>query len=164
MKTIPISQDLTAIIDDEDFARVSPFKWYASVRRRKDGTIYTIYAFRKYRREDGKRSIQMLHRFILGITDPQINVDHEDHNGLNCRRQNMRVATETQNQGNRRKQKSSSQFKGVTWYGRKSKWQSQIRFEGKQKHLGYFNSEIDAAKAYDVAARKQFGEFALVNF
>jgi len=76
----------------------------------------------------------------------------------------MRVATETQNQGNRRKQKSSSQFKGVTWYGRKSKWQSQIRFEGKQKHLGYFNSEIDAAKAYDVAARKQFGEFALVNF
>jgi hypothetical protein len=102
----------------------------------------------------------MLHRFVMSVTDPTIEVDHEDHNGLNCQRYNLRLCTHTQNQGNRRKQTSSSQFKGVYWNKAKKKWQAGIQINGKSKHLGYFAVEQDAGLAYANAAKKVFGAFA----
>jgi len=95
-----------------------------------------------------------------------VKVDHEDHNGLNCQRYNLRVATNAQNNMNQKKRSDglSSKFKGVCWHKRYVKFQADIRLNGKSKFLGMFVSELDAALAYDAAAREHFGEFALCNF
>jgi len=57
-----------------------------------------------------------------------------------------------------------SKYKGVHWHKLHKKWAARITFERKQIHLGYFLSEIEAAKAYDRAAIKYHGEFAYLNF
>jgi hypothetical protein len=100
----------------------------------------------------------------MNIDDRKINVDHEDHDGLNCRRSNLRVATGTQNNGNRRKLilNTASRFKGV-WKG-KAKWRAVLALEKKMVYLGAHFIEEDAARAYDRAAIEYFGEFACINF
>ncbi len=105
--------------------------------------------------------MQRLHRFLLGLTDPKIIVDHEDRNGLNNQRGNLRVATKSQNEANSCKQHgTTSRFKGVSWNKRGGKWEAQIA----HRHLGCFADEMSAALAYDTAARKHFGEFCNCNF
>lgn len=104
-----------------------------------------------------------LHRAILSPPKEKI-IDHIDHNGLNNKRSNLRICTVTQNAANRRKGKGSSIFKGVYWYKRHQMWQARIRHKGKALHLGYFNDEPEAAKAYDKAAKEFWGEFAKLNF
>lgn len=124
-----------------------------------------VYARRSAKKADGTWTGELLHRVILGMTDPDITVDHEDHDGLNCQRYNMRIASRSQNSQNRRKSAgTSSHFKGVVWFNRDRVWQAGIRVNDKKTFLGNFVSEIDAATAYDVAARKLFGEFAHINF
>jgi len=89
--------------------------------------------------------------------------DHQDGNGLNNQRYNIRECTNSQNAMNSQIiRKHSSQFKGVSWFKRDKKWRSYIDYP--QKHIGYFNSEIEAAKAYDMRAKELFGEFAYLNF
>lgn len=90
------------------------YRWQVLIAYRKDGMILNVYAQRSFRVKN-KRHGQTLHRFIMNIDDRKINVDHEDHDGLNCRRSNLRVATGTQNNGNRRKLilNTASRFKGV---------------------------------------------------
>lgn len=91
-------------------------------------------------------------------------VDHIDGNGLDCRRSNLREATQEQNTRNRRSARSStSRFLGVSWYSEKSKWCAQIRINGRNTHLGYFDREENAALAYNFAAHEHFGEFARFN-
>jgi hypothetical protein len=174
MREIQLTKGYVAYVDDEDFDRVNAFSWQIHENMRKDGTVRNAYAARS---AGAVRTKQKLHRFILGITDPEIEVDHRDHDGLNNQRGNLRVATGSQNQHNRRKRfGTSSQFKGVSWlkgtvYNGKQyagKWQAriQIRFDSKSQsqYLGYFTDEVEAALAYDAAARQHFGEFALTNF
>jgi hypothetical protein len=159
MKTIQLTKGYTALVDDEDYESVSALKWQADVKPK------TVYAIRATRKDDGTKTTQYLHRFIMGVTDRKLDVDHEDHNGLNCQRNNLRIATRSQNNANVHKRKgTSSQFKGVTWDKLKSKWQSRFRAGGQRKSLGYFNDEVQAAVAYDLAARERFGEFASCNF
>lgn len=155
MKTIQLTQGFVALVDDADFERVSAHKWCANRNR------HTVYAYRK----DSRRTVYM-HRFVCGVIDPKVKVDHEDHNGLNCQRYNLRVATNAQNNMNQKKRSDglSSKFKGVCWHKRYGKFQADIRLNGKSKFLGMFVSELDAALAYDAAAREHFGEFALCNF
>lgn len=90
-------------------------------------------------------------------------VDHVNGDGLDNRRVNLRPATRSQNQGNRRKFLSTaSQYKGVTpWAKDKARWIAVCR---RKKVLGVFNSEAEAALAYDAAARQEFGEYAALNF
>jgi hypothetical protein len=158
MTTIKLSKGFVALIDDEDYKRVSAHKWSATK------TKTNVYGIRKIRREDSSTTSQLLHRFIMGVTDPKLDVDHEDHDGLNCQRYNLRVATRTQNNANRRKSRGVSQYKGVSWDDGRSNWRVCIGVNGRNKHLGKFTHEVQAALAYDEAARAAFGEFAVCNF
>ena len=107
-----------------------------------------------------------MHREILNAPAGVL-VDHINHNGLDNRKANLRLATRAQNCWNRKKpkmRKCASRFKGVGWHKGNKKWVSRIRFNGRRISIGYFNDEVEAAKSYDEAAKKYHGEFAVLNF
>ena len=108
MKTIALTQGFVALVDDEDFDRVSAFKWSATK------TKTNVYAVRKVQTPLGRTTSQLLHRFIMEVTNPRVQVDHKDHNGLNNQRDNLRPGVCGENCGNRRKTRGASQFKGVS--------------------------------------------------
>lgn len=154
MKTIPLTQGKVALVDDADFERVNQFKW--SAKRGGDNW----YAYRSAGYVGGRQKQVTLHVFLF---PGHPRVDHKNGDGLNNQRHNLRPATHTQNMRNRRKRAiSSSQYKGVT--RRKSRWIAQIEILGKGMHLGVFDTEVAAARAYDTKARELFGEFSQLNF
>lgn len=158
MGLVNLSKGYVALVDDCDLERVDEFRWYASVNR--NGSVYA----RKHETQNGKYVKVYLHRFILGISNPKVHIDHRNGDGLDCRRANIRVATPSQNMANRAKRiGTKSKYRGIRWIERTGKWNAAICVNGKRKHLGYFFSEIDAARAYDAAAIAAFGEFAHVN-
>jgi len=158
MKEIPLTQGKFALVDDVDYEWLNQWKWYAH----KGGN--TFYALRKAYHNDLRVTIRM-HREILGLGrgDPREG-DHCNHNGLHNWQDNLRICTRSQNQHNGSPRKNcSSSFKGVNWHKDTHKWQVQITNNGKQKYLGCFTSEVEAAKAYDRKAMELFGEFAHIN-
>jgi|ERR1035437_9474536 hypothetical protein len=157
MKAITLTQGFVALIDDADYDRVSAFKWSATK------TTTNVYGVRKVRTPSGRTTSQLLHRFIMGVTHPRIDVDHEDHNGLNCQRRNLRLCVRGENDGNRRKSRGASQYKGVSWDSGRGLWRAYITIRKTSRFLGRFHDERDAALAYDTAARAAFGEFAFCN-
>jgi hypothetical protein len=107
----------------------------------------------------------LMHRLILGIVDsPQIEADHIFHDKLDNRRAMIRICTRSENRRNSRKLKESSQsqYKGV--YRDQNKWHVQIMKSQQVVNLGRYRSERTAAKIYDQFARKEFKEFAFLNF
>jgi hypothetical protein len=135
--------DHVCLVDEADLLLISRYHW----------NIVNGYM---------KAGRTLIHRLILGITDPNQQVDHIDHNKLNNQRSNLRICTRSENQHNRVKQKSTSRFKGVTRYA--GKWFAQIRHNNVYLYLGLFNSEVTAAKAYDRASRKLHKQYGLTNF
>lgn len=108
-----------------------------------------------------------MHRVILehhGLLEGGKEVDHIDGNPLNNQKSNLRVVTQQQNNWNQHKVTGTSQYKGVCWDKRAKKWMAYVSLDRKQKHLGYFTDEKEAAKAYDEAAKEHFGEYAKLNF
>lgn len=157
MKRIPLTQGKSALIDDEDLDLILHYRWYARKARK------TWYAVSKSS-DNGKESMVWMHRLIM---NPPIGyeVDHADLDGLNNRRLNLRIATHAEQNANKRKiDGCSSPFKGVSWREDRKKWAARIKTKGKLRHLGLFENIIDAARAYDSAARETFGEFARTNF
>lgn len=155
MKTITLTRGREALVSDEDYVYLNKFSWYASF----DGRNY--YAMRKI----DVKHIQM-HRVVMGRVKPgfQGQVDHHDGNGLNNRRLNLRAATQSQNSMNSKsKTNSSSKYKGVSWDFEKQKWKASICLNSTSSHLGYFDSEIEAARIYNHAAIRLFGEFSKLN-
>ncbi len=154
----PITANLIVIVDSQDLHLLSDFRWdiqkagktFYLARKEKTG-------FRKYRKV-------YLHRMIA---NPPIGyeVDHINRNGLDNTRDNLRVVTHRENMKNMRQHSdSNSRFRGVYLFKPTGKWQAQICNDHKRFHLGYFDSEIEAAKEYDRAAIRLHGEFANLNF
>jgi hypothetical protein len=150
---VPLTRGKVALIDAADAEAVLRYRWHA---RRAPRNYYA-------RTKIGGRQVE-LHRFLLG-EDAGPRTDHRNRNGLDCRRQNLRPATEQQNQANRGPQRNNtSGFKGVGWHRPTRSWRAAIKVLGHDMTLGYFRDVESAAKAYDAAARKHFGEFAWTNF
>jgi hypothetical protein len=157
-RRIPLTQGQFTLVDTEDYDRVMRYKWQAMRHRS------TYYAMRSIR-INGKKAAVMMHRFILNITDPFVKVDHEDLDGLNNTRVNIRAATVSGNNCNKDKQRNNtSGYKGVCWHKKHQKWYAAIRKDNKCIFLGLYTDIIEAAKAYDVAALRYHGKFARLNF
>lgn len=153
MKTINLTQGQVALVDDEDYEYLAQFKWNAH----KSGVTY--YAER-HAPVDGKQYYVKMHREIMN-TPKGMEVDHIDHNGLNCQKSNMRNCTHKQNMTNQRP-RGKSKYRGVSWSERMGKWHGYI--SNPPTHLGYFDSEEETARRYDKFAKIRFGEFANLNF
>jgi len=158
MKTIPLTKGYQAIVDDEDYEKLSQWKWFA--HRGKS----TFYAERKMRNPlISSQSVIRMHRIILEAPSC-LHVDHINGNGLDNRRENIRLCTNAQNAMNQRMSKSSTTLmKGVSWRSSKNKFEAAIRVRGKSVYLGAFPCLTCAALAYDMAAVEHFGEFARTN-
>lgn len=154
---IPITKGEFAVIDKEDFILVSKHSW----QLKKDGG--NKYAKTTINIKGEKANLKM-HRVILGITDPSILIDHINHNGLDNRKVNLRESSHLTNSHNTIARKGTSRFKGVCKPKGSDKWISYITINKKRKHLGSFSSEEKAAMAYDVMAKKHFGEYSNLNF
>ena len=152
----PEYQGLVALVDDEDYERVTgdddrgrPLRWniYQSDRG-------TRYAQATDAIVDGHRNPNM-HRLILNIlNDPSKETDHRNHDGLDNQRCNIRACTQSQNNQNARKCKSTSSiYRGIAWHKLAQKWEAYITYDGKRHYLGLFLFEVEAAQAYDAAAK-----------
>ncbi len=144
---------MVALVNDEDFEYLSQFKWQSQPNGR------TYYAIRTATHPT-RKTIRM-HREILNAPE-SMEVDHVDANGLNCQRNNIRLCTKEQNQQRQRAQlnKKYSIFKGVSSPNKGRIWESKIL----SKRIGCFRTEREAALAYDLEAKKLFGNFATTNF
>ena len=151
---IPLTQGMVALIDDEDFGQVSQFKWCAS--KRINGRFYA--------RRKANHKFIYLHRFLMDAPH-DMEVDHIDGDGLNCQRYNMRQATHANNLKNRRRHSNNtSGSKGVSFKVSAGKYISGILANGVHHYLGLYSDPVEAARAYDAAARKLHGDFATLNF
>ena len=151
MKEIKLTKGFTAQVDDEDFEYLNQCKWNTCLT--KTGHIYAGRTLKTI----------LMHRIIMSApTDKQ--VDHIDHNGLNNQKSNLRLCTNAQNSMNRIPYGTSKYLGVYKVKNRKSSFMSQIKVNGVHKYLGCFKNEIDAAKSYDIAAKKYNGEFANLNF
>ena len=158
-RRIALNRGKYAIVDVRDYGWLSKSHWFVQDGQR------TFYAVRRVTvREGGKQQVVWMHREIIGAADGEF-VDHINHNGLDNRRANLRKATRAQNAQHRRKPrvKSKSKYKGLCWQKRTGKWHSRIHVNGVHKFIGSFTDEHEAAKAYDDAAKKYHGEFAVLN-
>lgn len=154
--TIWLPGGYVCFVDPEDVPLVSEFSWVAKTQRGRQ------YAHSTRRR--GKPRL-FLHVLLMG-TREGFRIDHIDNDGLNNRRSNLRWATGTQNQANKKRQHNGrSRYKGV-WFPTKAHphWRAAVMCNGVRYFLGVFDTEEAAARAYDAKAKELFGEFARVNF
>ena len=140
MKIIQLNHGKEALVDDDDFEELNKYKWYAWKHRN------TYYAIRR----SSEKNLNRMHRLILNpFSNEQI--DHMNGNGLDNRKENLRIVTNRENQQNRINQIKSSKYTGIYWNKRDKTWQAMIRVDGKKKFIGCFKNEMDAASAYRVA-------------
>lgn len=153
MKRIELTQGRFAIVDDEDFEELSRYKWYFS----------NGYAVRKScvgsTRKERQRRVWM-HREIMK-TPADRQTDHINHNGVDNRKKNLRICTQSENQRNKTQKPGVSGLRGV--YKNKNKWQARICVNNIMVNIGTFQDKNDAAFAYNIEAKKYHGEFSFEN-
>jgi len=137
-------------VSDEDFETLSMIHWRISNER---GYIYAIHP-----------TLGKMHRYILGIIDPKIYVDHKDGNTLNCQRNNLRKATPQQNCFNSKVHKDSyTGYKGVYYVKKSNNYRVIISSNGKKVIVNGFNTKYEAMVKYNSLAKIIHGEFARLN-
>jgi hypothetical protein len=156
-RRIYLGEGKYTLVNAKDYYWLSDFKWIVY------GNRNNFYAVRNKIVAPNETRPEYMHRLIMN-PPPGLLVDHRDTDSLDNRRENLRFATPSQNMQNRRKKKNTtSQYRSV-WKVKNGKYESQIYHQGKKIWLGWFDSEVDAARAYDRAALKFRGEFARLNF
>jgi hypothetical protein len=145
MKQIPLSQGKFALVDDEDYDYLMQWKWNFNAQG---------YAVRGVR----------MHR-IINSTPENMIVDHINGDKLDNRKENLRNCTNAQNACNKRKitLNHSSIYRGVSWHKLSKKWTAQIQISRKRVHIGRYDTEIEAAMAYNDFAVHYHGEYATLN-
>lgn len=156
MVKIELTRGQVALVDDADAPALLPHSWCVLPAHRSG--FYAVRAI-------GPGQIVSMHRQIMGLPQSRTpHVDHRDGDGLNNQRANLRIATVSQNHANSRKPRcGTNRFKGVTRSTHGKPWQARIVVLQRAYWLGRFHTEEEAARAYDVAAREHFGEFAALN-
>jgi hypothetical protein len=154
-KILKSNKGTPIIVDDGVFNLLNKFIW----RVNKDGYAYRNTWLGK------KRNYIILHRLLINAKKGDI-VDHINMDKLDNSLKNLRICTikESNQHRNRVKGKFLSKLRGVTFQKTTSRYRANIKHDNKRFHLGYFDKEIDAAKAYDKKAKKLFGDFAVLNF
>lgn len=151
VREIPLTRGLVALVDEADFEMLSHWKWHAHANRPTRFYAYAVI---------GHFAQVSMHRMVL-LPSPGEQVDHVNGDRLDNRRCNLRIASCSQNNANR---KPAGRFKGVGPGRWANRWTANIDFNGKRHYLGDFKSPLAAALAYDHAARELHGEFARLNF
>jgi len=153
IRYIALTKGRFAIVDADDFEWLNQYTWCINGTGR--GKWYAC-------RMEGRTMIRM-HRMIMNAPKGML-VDHINGNGLDNRRSNLRLCTPRQNMGNRRKCRGKSAYKGVFYHKIDGKRYAKIKYKGETIHLGTFDDDVEAARAYDRKAVELFGEFACLNF
>ena len=159
-RRIRMAQPRYAKVDPADYKRLKRYEW---ITRKGKNSFYTL---RYVAGGKGKKgTLIYLHQEVIEVPKGMV-IDHINHDGMDNRCANLRPATYSQNLCHRKKRSgvTQSKYKGIYWIKNSRKWQALITFEKKKICLGYFRSEIDAARAYDRAAKMYHGEFASPNF
>lgn len=143
MRYIALSKNKYALIDDEDLEIISKYKWYFDGR----------YA---------RNKLGYMHRFIMNYPK-NYQVDHINGNKLDNRKENLRLATSSQNHVNSLKNIGLSNFKGVRKQAGRNKWRVDIQYNKKKIYIGNFENKKEAAMTYNYFAREIYGEFAYLN-
>lgn len=151
MRELPLSKGYVALVDDEDFERVRHIHWHAKLAKQ-------LYVYGR------SNTHGLLHRFILGVTDPGVHVDHQDGNTLDNRRENLRIASPKENVRSRHRVNGRSGVRGVRfdhrkWRGSK-RWYAYITVDRRRISIGNFATLDEASAARRAATRKYFGEFS----
>lgn len=150
MKEIKLANNKgIALVDDEDYEMLKQHKWHLQIRG-------------GYAATNLNKTIKIMHQLIIK-TPKDMETDHIDRNPLNNQKENLRIVTHQQNQMNKKQEGGTSKYKGVSWRKDTEKWKVEIDFNNKRYNLGCFINEIDAAKAYNKAAKEFFKEYAYLN-
>jgi hypothetical protein len=157
MREIVLVNGNKAFIDDEDYEKTTGYKWYLL---KYGNNQYAI----GYKYDGGNQTACLLHRLIMPVNEKDV-IDHIDFNGLNNCKSNLRVVSNYENSWHHRLSKNNtSGYRGVSWDKSKGKYRATLRRYGEYFHLGNFSDAVEAARAYDEAAEKMFGVFAVKNF
>ena len=156
-KEIELKNGMKVIVDDEDYDYLIEYNW----RALKNGkTFYAIFG----KRVNGKYSNVWMHRMIMDAKNRESEVNHINHNGLDNRKENLRITTHDKIivQSSVRSNKNTK-YKGISFHKPSGKWRARININGKTKYLGYYENEIIAANAYEKKAVELHGEFAYLS-
>jgi len=152
MPQIPLTRGQIALVDKADYELLCQYKWQAIP------AVHGFYATAAIKMNGRWTTVQM-HRLIMAATAGQM-IDHKNGNPLDNRKHNLRLCTHSQNNANQRG-KRHTRYKGVCRCG--NRWKARIGWQKKVFQVGMFETEVEAAEAYNLAARRVHGEFARLN-